>query len=76
MLTVDTPRLGSRERDRRNGFTIPPRRDDRGRWSRARAGRRWSRAFLREGRLRAGEPGGRPGREALAQFATRRSTRR
>ena len=23
VLTVDTPRLGSRERDRRNGFTLP-----------------------------------------------------
>jgi L-lactate dehydrogenase (cytochrome) len=25
VLTVDTPRVGSRERDRRNGFTLPPR---------------------------------------------------
>lgn len=25
VLTVDTPRVGARERDRRNGFTLPPR---------------------------------------------------
>jgi isopentenyl diphosphate isomerase/L-lactate dehydrogenase-like FMN-dependent dehydrogenase len=25
VLTVDTPRVGQRERDRRNGFTVPPR---------------------------------------------------
>jgi isopentenyl diphosphate isomerase/L-lactate dehydrogenase-like FMN-dependent dehydrogenase len=53
VLTVDTPRLGSRERDRRNGFTIPPRVTAR---SLVEGARRpvWTRAFLREGRLGPG----------------------
>jgi L-lactate dehydrogenase (cytochrome) len=67
VLTVDTPRLGSRERDRRNGFTIPPRLTAR---SVVEGVRRpaWSRAFLREGRLGPGNlAGGRA--SGIAEFA-------
>jgi L-lactate dehydrogenase (cytochrome) len=67
VLTVDTPRLGSRERDRRNGFTIPPRVTAR---SLVEGARRptWTRAFLREGRLGPGNLAG--GRAAgVAEFA-------
>jgi len=68
VLTVDTPRLGSRERDRRNGFTIPPRVTARAVVEGARRPA-WSRAFLREGRLGPGNLAG--GRAAgVAQFAT------
>lgn len=68
VLTVDTPRLGSRERDRRNGFTIPPRVTARALVEGARRPV-WSRAFLREGRLGPGNlaDGGAAG---VAQFAT------
>src|SRR3954452_22383979 len=67
VLTVDTPRLGSRERDRRNGVTIPPRVTAR---SIVEGARRpaWTRAFLREGRLGPGNLAG--GRAAgVAEFA-------
>jgi len=50
VLTVDTPRLGSRERDRRNGFTIPPRITARAVVEGLRRPT-WARAFVREGRL-------------------------
>ncbi len=53
VLTVDVPRAGYRDRDRRNGFTMPPRVT-----LRALAGGavhpRWSAGFLREPRLRWG----------------------
>jgi isopentenyl diphosphate isomerase/L-lactate dehydrogenase-like FMN-dependent dehydrogenase len=68
MLTVDTPRLGSRERDRRNGFTIPPRVTTRALIEGVRRPA-WSRAFLREGRLGPGNLA--DGRAAgVAEFAT------
>ena len=68
VLTVDTPRLGSRERDRRNGFTIPPRVTARTLVEGARRPA-WSRSFLREGRLGPGNLAA--GRAAgVAEFAT------
>jgi L-lactate dehydrogenase (cytochrome) len=67
VLTVDTPRLGSRERDRRNGFTIPPRLTGR---SVVEGMRRpaWSRAFLREGRMGPANLAGGPD-AGVAEFA-------
>jgi L-lactate dehydrogenase (cytochrome) len=61
MLTVDVPRAGNRDRDRRNGFSIPPRVT-----LRALAGGvthpRWSYGFVRNPRLGWGnlpsDPGG------------------
>src|SRR3954454_575727 len=57
VLTVDTPRLGSRERDRRNGFTIPPRLTARALLQGLRRPA-WARDFLREGRLGPGNLAG------------------
>ena len=60
MLTVDVPRAGNRDRDRRNGFSIPPRVT-----LRALAGGvthpRWSYAFVRTPRLGWGNLPGDPG---------------
>jgi isopentenyl diphosphate isomerase/L-lactate dehydrogenase-like FMN-dependent dehydrogenase len=60
MLTVDVPRAGNRDRDRRNGFSIPPRVT-----LRALAGGvshpRWSYGFVRNPRLGWGNPPGDPG---------------
>ena len=63
VLTVDTPRLGARERDRRNGFTIPPRLTAR---SLVEGARRpaWSRWFVREGRMSPANLG-----DGVAEFA-------
>jgi isopentenyl diphosphate isomerase/L-lactate dehydrogenase-like FMN-dependent dehydrogenase len=57
VLTVDTPRLGSRERDRRNGFTIPPRLTARALLEGLRRPA-WARDFMREGRLGPGNLAG------------------
>jgi L-lactate dehydrogenase (cytochrome) len=46
VLTVDTPRVGPRERDRRNGFTLPPRVSRRA-IAAGCAHPRWSARFLR-----------------------------
>jgi L-lactate dehydrogenase (cytochrome) len=46
VLTVDTPRVGQRERDRRNGFTVPPRVTARSLVGGA-ARPRWSAGFIR-----------------------------
>jgi L-lactate dehydrogenase (cytochrome) len=73
VLTVDTPRLGSRERDRRNGFTIPPRVTARAVVEGARRPA-WSRAFLREGRL--GRETWRAAGPRAWPSSRRRSTRR
>jgi isopentenyl diphosphate isomerase/L-lactate dehydrogenase-like FMN-dependent dehydrogenase len=60
MLTVDVPRAGNRDRDRRNGFSIPPRVT-----LRALAGGvahpRWSYAFVSNPRLGWGNLPGDPG---------------
>jgi L-lactate dehydrogenase (cytochrome) len=60
MLTVDVPRAGNRDRDRRNGFSIPPRVT-----LRALAGGvahpGWSYAFVRSPRLGWGNLPGDPG---------------
>ncbi|HEX4060246.1 MAG TPA: alpha-hydroxy acid oxidase [Streptosporangiaceae bacterium] len=71
MLTLDVPRAGNRGRDRRNGFSIPPRVT-----LRALAGGvthpRWSRGFMRNPRLGwgnlPGDPGG-PGAGAASLSA-------
>jgi L-lactate dehydrogenase (cytochrome) len=67
VLTVDTPLLGSRERDRRNGFTIPPRLTAR---SLVEGVRRpaWSRWFVREGRMGPANLAG-EGTAGVAEFA-------
>ena len=60
MLTVDVPRAGNRNRDRRNGFSVPPRVT-----ARALAGGlahpRWSYGFVRNPRLGWGNLPGDPG---------------
>jgi isopentenyl diphosphate isomerase/L-lactate dehydrogenase-like FMN-dependent dehydrogenase len=62
VLTVDVPRAGNRDRDRRNGFSIPPRVT-----LRALAGGvthpRWSYGFIRNPRLGWGNLPGNPGGE-------------
>ena len=58
VVAVDTPCLGRRRRDQRNGFGIPPRLTPRSFLDGVRHPR-WSAAFLREARVRpANAPGG------------------
>ena len=74
MLTVDVPRAGTRERDVRNGFGIPPRVTLR---TLASGGARpaWSAGFLRRPRLTpasmAGAADGAPGTSGLAGWVDR-----
>jgi L-lactate dehydrogenase (cytochrome) len=69
VVTVDAPRIGSRERDLRNRFSVPPRITGRG-FAEALVRPRWSRSFLRDpplaGNIGPVEGGGTPA--GIAEF--------
>jgi L-lactate dehydrogenase (cytochrome) len=67
VLTVDVQRSGARERDQRNGFSMPPRITVRSALE-ALTRPRWTAAFVRGPRLFAVQVAGRSGAASMAQF--------
>ncbi len=67
VLTVDVQRSGARERDQRNGFSMPPRITLRSALEAA-TRPRWTAAFVRGPRLFAMQVAGRSGAASMAQF--------